>query len=88
MCEFWARYTLDKIFDDKAGWEVQNLLTVAAIVTEAARWRTETRGTHHRSDFPEPDELLRVHDVRRRGDGEPETVAVGGAATVPGTEAT
>ena len=26
MFAFWARYTLDKIFDDRLGWEVQNLL--------------------------------------------------------------
>ncbi len=23
---FWARYTLDKIFDDRGGWELQNML--------------------------------------------------------------
>ena len=39
-------------------------LTVAAAVVGAARTRTESRGCHRRSDFPEPrDEWLRHLDV-------------------------
>jgi L-aspartate oxidase len=52
MIHFWCRYSLDKIFDDLAGWEIQNMLSCAALVAAAARAREETRGTHSRSDFP------------------------------------
>ena len=36
-------------------WEATNLLTVAAAVVAAAQARTESRGCHRRSDYPEPD---------------------------------
>ena len=52
MAHFWCRYSLDKIFDDLAGWEIQNMLMCATLVAEAARAREESRGTHARSDFP------------------------------------
>ena len=52
MIHFWCRYSLDKIFDDPAGWEIQNMLSCAALVTTAARARQESRGTHTRADFP------------------------------------
>ena len=76
MFRFWGRYTMDKIFDDRAGWEVQNLLTVGALITQAARWREETRGTHARLDFPEPRDAFRLHDVWTRGCDKPETTPV------------
>ncbi len=76
MIDFWARYTLDKIFEDPAGWEVQNLLTVGALMTRAADWRKESRGTHFRLDYPKPDESLRMHAIWRRGSEEPFTRAV------------
>ena len=50
---FWGRYVMDKEFFDPAGWEVQNMLTAAMLVVESAFRRTETRGVHHRKDFPE-----------------------------------
>jgi L-aspartate oxidase len=37
-------------------WETTNLLTVSAALTQAARLRTETRGTHWRDDFPARDD--------------------------------
>jgi len=52
MIHFWCRYSLDKIFDDLGGWEIQNMLSCAALVTAAARAREESRGTHTRTDFP------------------------------------
>ena len=76
MFEFWARYTLDKIFDDRAGWEVQNMLTVGALMTQAARWREESRGTHRRNDFPQTSEDFRVHEVWQRGLDQPQSVPV------------
>lgn len=71
MCDFWARYTLDNIFDDLLGWETQNMLTVAALTTRAALWRRETRGVHYRIDYPEYDESLAGHALWRIGDNEP-----------------
>tara|TARA_Y100000589_G_scaffold254639_2_gene243496 strand:+ start:3916 stop:5496 length:1581 start_codon:yes stop_codon:yes gene_type:complete len=76
MFEFWGRYTLDKIFDDRDGWEVQNMLLVGALMTEAARWRCESRGTHYRSDCPAAVKSFRVHDVWQRGKSEPELLPV------------
>lgn len=76
MIEFWARYTMDKIFDERSGWEVQNLLTVGALMTRAAGWRAESRGTHFRSDTPERDDAFRVHDIWRMGQEEPSTTSV------------
>ncbi len=49
---FWSRYVLDHPFPTPSGWEVQNVLTVAALVTEAAFQREESRGVHYRSDCP------------------------------------
>ncbi|MCX5660034.1 MAG: L-aspartate oxidase [Planctomycetota bacterium] len=76
MFDFWARYTLDKIFDDRAGWEAQNLLLVGALMTRAAKWRRESRGTHLRTDCPRPVEAFHVHDIWQRGQGEPQTAPV------------
>ncbi|MEM8738567.1 MAG: L-aspartate oxidase [Planctomycetota bacterium] len=87
MFEFWARYTMDKIFDERSGWEVQNLLTVGAMITRAAAWRTETRGTHTRLEHAGPDDTLRVHDVWRKGQPQPMTVPVAEAAVAPAGEA-
>ncbi len=78
MIDFWARYTLDKIFDAPAGWQTQNLLLVAALIARSAAWRAESRGGHWRSDTPEPREEFRVHDHWRRGcnSNEPKIVPV------------
>ncbi len=73
MLDFWGRYCLDKIFDDPAGWETQNLLTVGALITRAALWRDESRGVHNRLDQPEPREQFAVHDTWRRGSDSPGT---------------
>ncbi|MEM9414284.1 MAG: L-aspartate oxidase [Planctomycetota bacterium] len=80
MFEFWARYTLDKIFDDRMGWEVQNLLTIGALISASAAWRRESRGTHYRLDFPQPEASYRVHDRCQRGESEPTLQPVGEAA--------
>lgn len=55
--EFWCRYVLAREFENKAGWELQNLLTVARLMIDAARERTESRGTHFRSDYPIRDDV-------------------------------
>ncbi|GIW96775.1 MAG: L-aspartate oxidase [Pirellulaceae bacterium] len=52
----YSRYVLDHAFYDAAGWELQNLLTVATMMLQAALAREESRGVHHRLDFPNVDE--------------------------------
>lgn len=52
----WQRYVLARQFDELRGWELQNMLTVAAIIVAAARQRTESRGVHLRTDFPQVEE--------------------------------
>jgi L-aspartate oxidase len=76
MFDFWMRYTMDKIFDDRAGWEVQNQLVIGALMTRAAGWRSESRGTHYRSDCPEAHEAFRVHALWTPGRNKPTTEAV------------
>jgi L-aspartate oxidase len=61
----------------RSSWEATNLLTVAQAVVAAAATRTESRGCHRRTDFPEPlDVWLRHLDVRLDVAG---TVVVTGA---------
>ena len=38
-------------------WEATNVHSVATFIAAAAREREETRGSHWREDFPEPDDL-------------------------------
>lgn len=67
MIHFWCRYSLDKIFDDTAGWEIQNMLACAALVTASAIAREESRGTHARTDFPQPSDGALSHRLHRAG---------------------
>ncbi|MBX3315878.1 MAG: L-aspartate oxidase [Phycisphaeraceae bacterium] len=76
MLRFWARYTLDKIFDDPEGWEVQNMLLVASIMAESSAWREESRGCHARIDHPREEQAFAVHDCWRRGSSEPTPLGV------------
>jgi L-aspartate oxidase len=52
----WRRYVLPRQFDDSKGWELQNLLTLARVMIQAALVREESRGVHLRTDFPELDD--------------------------------
>ena len=54
--EFWCRYALTREFEQRAGWELQNLLTIARLMIDAALEREESRGVHFRSDFPTRDD--------------------------------
>lgn len=79
MFNFWARYTLDKIFDDPNGWEIQNMLLVGALMARSALWREESRGAQSRGDFPNPREEFALHDLWRRGRSTPTTCPLGRA---------
>jgi L-aspartate oxidase len=61
MFDFWGRYGMDEVFDSPEGWEVQNLLTVGFLMTRAALARTESRGTHRRTDAPAADPAAAHH---------------------------
>ncbi|MFV1963900.1 MAG: L-aspartate oxidase [Pirellulaceae bacterium] len=54
--DLWRHYVLSLQFDAPVGWELQNMLTVARIMVAAAISRTESRGVHLRTDFPETDD--------------------------------
>jgi len=41
----------------KGDLELRNMLTVARLITQAALDRTESRGAHYRTDFPQKDDL-------------------------------
>lgn len=53
---FWCRYVLDREFDARPGWELQNLLTIARLMIWSAEKREESRGVHFRCDFPTRDD--------------------------------
>jgi L-aspartate oxidase len=53
---FWCRYVLPRELHSRAGWELQNLLTVARLMIHSALARTESRGVHFRSDYPRRDD--------------------------------
>jgi L-aspartate oxidase len=54
--EFWCGYVLSREFENRAGWELQNLLTIARLMILGAVARDESRGTHFRSDYPARDD--------------------------------
>ena len=83
---FWSRYVMDKTFTPElgpagamAGWELQNMLTVCSLITNAAYTRTESRGAHYRLDYPHrDDEHWRLHLLWRRPMETPTPEPVGG----------
>ncbi len=66
IISFWGRYVLDKEFWARDGWEIQNMLTAAYIIGRCAQLRTESRGVHHRTDYPETDPKWATHQQLRR----------------------
>ncbi|MBS3764301.1 MAG: L-aspartate oxidase [Planctomycetes bacterium] len=63
MITFWCRYVMDKEFEEPQGWQLQNMLTVARLITMCARQRQESRGVHYRTDYPETSEHWQRHIV-------------------------
>ncbi|MBI4778163.1 L-aspartate oxidase [Candidatus Desantisbacteria bacterium] len=55
--DFWASYVLNREFSSSAGWELQNMLTVAGLIQRAANMRQESRGVHFRTDYPYQDDV-------------------------------
>ena len=53
---------LPRQFDSPVGWELQNMLTVAQVIAQAALSRRESRGVHLRTDYP--DTNLRLQGQR------------------------
>lgn len=46
----------------------RNFVTLALLITQAALWREESRGGHHRKDFPlSDDKRWNVHSAQREG---------------------
>jgi L-aspartate oxidase len=56
IIRFWQRYVMDKVFTAPFGWECQNMLTVALLMTQSALQRQESRGVHFRQDFADRDD--------------------------------
>ncbi len=72
IIDFMRRYVSDKVFDDPAGWQAQNMLLICRLIASAALQRSESRGVHYRTDFPETDDVhFRRHlEYRRTPDEE------------------
>jgi len=84
MFDFWARYSMDKVLDDPAGWETQNMLLLGALASRSALWREESRGCHARADAPETSDAFHAHDLWRRGEDSPRTIPVDAALPTGG----
>jgi L-aspartate oxidase len=52
---------LPQVFDDPAGWAMQNMLVTARMMIAAASQRMESRGVHSRSDYPHADPAWNHH---------------------------
>jgi L-aspartate oxidase len=61
--DFWSRYALGQVFVDPDGWVLQNMLTLARVMIDAALTRTESRGVHFRQDYPLASDNWRRHIV-------------------------
>lgn len=68
--EFWDRYVGPREFASVQGWELQNMLLAARMMIRAALARTESRGVHFRTDYPQPDPAQATHiALAATGDG-------------------
>lgn len=83
MLNFWAKYTLDKIFDEPQGWETQNMLLVGSLVARSAAWRAESRGCQYRLDCESARDEFLVHDLWRKGRELPQIVEIEGPKVQP-----
>ena len=51
-----ATYVMPHQFSSVSGWELQNMIVTASCIISAALARTESRGVHYRSDYPQMDD--------------------------------
>jgi L-aspartate oxidase len=65
--EFWDSYVGPAELENTAGWNLQNRLRLALQITAAAAERTESRGVHYRSDYPERDDARFARHVVHAG---------------------
>jgi L-aspartate oxidase len=64
----------------------RNFLTVATIVARSALWREESRGGHHRVDFPRRDDARwRVHSITQKDAGTTHAPTIDFSAAVTNT---
>ncbi|MFA5393151.1 MAG: L-aspartate oxidase [Candidatus Ratteibacteria bacterium] len=62
----WQSYALSARFFDSSGWETQNMLLLAGLIAQSALERTESRGAHFRTDFPERDDKEWLRHIDRK----------------------
>lgn len=62
----WNGIVTQRVLGDPFGWSLVNKLTVSELITQAARARTESRGTHYRRDFIERDDAEWQRDIHIR----------------------
>ena len=71
-CVALAQATTLDVTASRNAWEATNLLTVASARRGGGQARTESRGCHRRTDWPEPRDVWRTHlTVRLGADGRP-----------------
>ncbi|MEX2173248.1 MAG: L-aspartate oxidase [Pirellulaceae bacterium] len=76
----WRRYVLVRQFDSSDGWELQNMLTLARVMIQAALAREESRGVHLRTDYPQADDARwNRHLWFRRDEAQREELAGAGS---------
>lgn len=76
MIEFWSGYCLKTVFHTPEGWEISGMLATASLLVRAALVRKESRGVHRRVDFPQQEEKFRARLAWKRGQSQPEAIAV------------
>ena len=72
--EIWRRFLGQANLHGRAGFELENLLLLGALVVAAARLREESRGTHTRLDFVDRDDEHQRGSYHWRRDTEPEFI--------------
>ena len=73
--DLWHHYLLAAAPQNRQGHELTNMLTVSALVAAAAIERTESRGTHYRTDHPQRDDVNWCRHIllNKNADGEIQT---------------
>lgn len=68
MVDRWSHYVMRTEFESPVGWELQNMLAVCRMIIVSAQRRTESRGVHFRTDFPNADDEHWLKNVCIEGD--------------------